>query len=334
MLLPKSGHTYVQERRGIAAVQSFAAATGQIWRETNTGDVGIDGHLEFVNNEGFATGKTVALQVKSGPSFFTHQMATGWKFYPEPKHRSYWEGYPLPVILVLHSPDVAASYWVDVRQHLRSPSSSEDAYVLVPRQNVLDKNAVLQVFETAGAQTDTFINDLDDVVRSMVARRSQNGSFPVSYFDLFTQGLTNLARSVYFQMDLALNAAEWHLAKSGSEFGIGVGEGEHEFLFGYVRFLLAQNLANVDFADCLVDWIDRQMQPRFVASLTTRGRQLVKLIHTMEAEMIKTGNLSNEGNLRVAQEGFFSTVPPSYFRRLPRIKRFQEMVEANLPAKK
>ncbi|MEH2566687.1 DUF4365 domain-containing protein [Bradyrhizobium sp. AZCC 2289] len=333
-MLPKSGHTYTQERRGIAAVQSFAAGTGQIWRETNTGDVGIDGHLEFVNAEGFATGKTVALQVKSGPSFFTHQVPTGWKFYPEPKHRSYWEGYPLPVILVLHNPDMAASYWVDVRQCLRSPASSEDAYVLVPHQNMLDEHAVPQIFETAGAQVDPFIYDLDDVVREMVARRSQNGSFPISYFDLFTQGLTNLARSVYFHMDLASNAAEWYLAESGSEFGVGVGEGEHEFLFGYVRFLLAQNLANVDFADCLIDWIDRKMQPRFVAPLTARGRRLVKAIHAMEAEMIKAGQLPNEEYLHVAQEGFFAMIPASYFRRLPRIQRFQEVIESNLLAKK
>lgn len=79
---------------------------------------------------------------------------------------------------------------------------------------------------------DPFIHDLDDVVRAMIARRSQNGSFPVSHFDLFTQGLTNLARSVYFEMDLGLNATKWYLEESGSEFGVGVGEGELEFLFG------------------------------------------------------------------------------------------------------
>jgi hypothetical protein len=48
MELPKASTSYVQERRGIAAVQGYAAAKGQIWRETMTGDVGIDGQLEFV----------------------------------------------------------------------------------------------------------------------------------------------------------------------------------------------------------------------------------------------------------------------------------------------
>jgi Domain of unknown function (DUF4365) len=70
MELPKASTNYVQERRGIAAVQGYAATKGQIWRETMTGDVGIDGQLEFVTPDGFATGRMVAVQVKAGPSLF------------------------------------------------------------------------------------------------------------------------------------------------------------------------------------------------------------------------------------------------------------------------
>ena len=67
MQLPKVGLSYAQERLGINALQNYAANTSQIWRETSTGDVGIDGNLEFVNPDGFATGKVIAVQVKSGP---------------------------------------------------------------------------------------------------------------------------------------------------------------------------------------------------------------------------------------------------------------------------
>ncbi|WP_139051675.1 DUF4365 domain-containing protein, partial [Pseudomonas amygdali] len=104
----------------IAAVQYYAARRNQIWRETGTGDVGIDGNIEFVNAEGFATGRIVAVQVKSGPSYFKNPTLTGWKFYPERKHRNYWESFSLPVLLVLHDPDTNKSYWADARQLLRS----------------------------------------------------------------------------------------------------------------------------------------------------------------------------------------------------------------------
>ena len=115
MELPKAGTTYVQERRGIASVQSYAAAKGLIWRETGTGDVGIDGQLEFVNSDGFATGRTIALQVKAGRSFFEHPTERGWKFYPKEMHRNYWEQFPLPVLLALHNTDNGETYWIDAR---------------------------------------------------------------------------------------------------------------------------------------------------------------------------------------------------------------------------
>jgi Domain of unknown function (DUF4365) len=322
-MLPKSPHTYVQERRGIAAVQRFAASKGQIWRETNTGDVGIDGQLEFVDAEGFATGRTLAVQVKSGPSFFRNEMTDGWKFYPDEKHRTYWERYPLPVILVLHNPETDSSYWTDVRQALRSPGNAGMAFIKVNEQDVLEKVELPQLFENAGVQTEVFIPDLEDVISSLVSRRCPNGSFPVSFFDLFTQGLTNICRALYFGMDLAMTAAEFNLEAAESEFGIGIGSQEHAFLFEYVRFLLAQNLADVDFADCLIDWVDNEMQPHFVAPLTARGRDLVKAIQAKESALVNSGQLAADGNLRVAQEGFFGMQPMSYFQRLPRIRQFQ-----------
>lgn len=83
MGFPKAGATYAQERLGIAAVQRYAAHRQQIWRETGTGDVGIDGNLEFVNTDGFATGRIVAVQVKSGRSYFGNTSPIGWKSYPK-----------------------------------------------------------------------------------------------------------------------------------------------------------------------------------------------------------------------------------------------------------
>jgi hypothetical protein len=68
--LPNLGATYAKERNGVVAVQSYAARAGQIFRETTTGDVGIDGQLEYVRPDGAVTGRTLGVQIKSGPSYF------------------------------------------------------------------------------------------------------------------------------------------------------------------------------------------------------------------------------------------------------------------------
>lgn len=327
MILPNVGRNYAQERKGIAAVQSYAASNSQIWRETGTGDIGIDGQIEFVNEEGFATGQIIAVQVKAGTSYFQYSTGDSWRFYPDTKHRNYWEKFPIPVLLILHNTDDNNSYWVDARQSLRKPTRIESSFIEIPKKNILQTSTPIDIFQHAGVINQGFISDINTILETLVSFKSKNGSFPLSYFDMFTQGLTSISRSIYFGMDLIINAVEYNLEANNSEFGMGMGADEYEFVFGFVQFLVAQNLAQIDYADCLIDWVDREMTPHFIAPLTSRGRSLVKLIHEKEKEMVLAGLISDAGYLHVAQEGFFEMVLLSYFNRLPRIRHFQNTLE-------
>lgn len=130
-------------------------------------------------------------------------------------------------------------------------------------------------------------------------------------------------------MGLVRNAVEYNLYASDSPFGMGMGDTEHRFtFFDFVKFLLAQGLAQIDYADCLIDWVDREMQLHFVAPLTSRGRALVSLIHKEEARLVAEGKLPDGAGLYVAQEGFFGMVPESYVQRLPRIRDLQNSITA------
>jgi Domain of unknown function (DUF4365) len=320
-MFPKAPPNLAQERLGITAVALAAARLGLIWRETLSVDVGIDGHLEFVDADGHATGQLVAVQVKSGSSYFATEDAQSWRFSPQAKHRAYWEHYPLPVLLVLYSPENDSGYWVDARRELRNPGGSGS--IAVPKANVLAKATAAELFEGTGTFDRPYVPDLRDVLATLVKSHSGNASFPVSHFDLFSLGLTNICRSIYFGMDLAMTIAEFNLAES--EFGVGFGDQEHEFLFNFIVFLLAQRLAYVDYSDCLIDWQNRQMQAHFVAPLTSRGRDLVALVGAEEDRLVAEGVLQPGQGLRVAQEAFFEMVPISYFRRLPRITQFRQV---------
>ena len=324
--LPKAGTNYMQERRGIAALQSYAADKGQIWRETDTGDVGIDGLLEFVDTDGFATGRTVAVQVKTGQSYFQSQSLVGWKYYPENKHRNYWEQFPVPVLLVLHNPHNGESYWVDARQALRVPAREDRAFLDIPRTNVLETTNPVDLFQTAGVIDQTFVPEIMHVLGQLVMTVSNESAFPLSYFDLFAHGLTNICRSIYYGTDLICNAVEFNLIAQGSKWGMSMGPSEHEFAFGFVKFLLAQNLAQIDYSDCLIDWVDRKMQPQFVAPLTSRGRALVDFIQRQEDRLVSSDAMPDGGGLHVAQEGYFEMVRLSYLSRLSRIKHFQDVL--------
>ena len=57
-------------------------------------DIGINGQLEFVYSDETASGRLIGAQIKAGASYFRNPTERGWKFYPEAKHRTYWELYP------------------------------------------------------------------------------------------------------------------------------------------------------------------------------------------------------------------------------------------------
>lgn len=73
-------------------------------------DKGIDAHVEVVQ-ENKATGRLLALQVKSGHSWFREPTEDGFVFRPKAKHVKYWLAHSLPVVVVLVNVDQETAYW-------------------------------------------------------------------------------------------------------------------------------------------------------------------------------------------------------------------------------
>lgn len=131
-----------------------------------------------------------------------------------------------------------------------------------------------------------------------------------------------------------MTVAEENLRLIESHFGVGVGEPEQEFLFNYIKFLVHQHIADIDFSDCMIDWYDRQMQPTFMAPLTSRGRELVSAIHELESTYKEEGSLSDTGLLHAAQESFVQQViTHSEIQRIELItnieKHYHELLQGN-----
>mgnify|MGYP004448080733 CR=1 FL=1 len=322
MSFPKYNQTNSQERLGVNAVAEAMAKIGQIWRETPMADVGIDGQIEYVSPEGFATGRMIAVQIKSGPSFFKESKEY-WIYHPDEKHRFYWERFPLPVLIILHNPDTNLSYWQDVRQILRGAKSSDAKGISIPKSNVLQTTSARTLFEGFAVLDQEFMS-VEEVLGYLIKTKSSNASFPVSYLNLFCSGLTNICRSLYFGMDVATTIAEVELHNQNSPFGVGVGDSEHNFLFDYIKFIVHQRIADVDFSDCMIDWYDRKIQPSFMAPLTSRGKELVQLIHNLEDKLKSEKKIEDTGYLHFAQESFVRLLfTPSDIQRIELISKVQ-----------
>ena len=80
-----------------------------IFREQLVCDHGIDAHIEF-RHEGQATGRLIALQIKTGDSYFAEENTEGYVFR-DTSHLRYWLDHSLSVLVVIVRPDTEEAFW-------------------------------------------------------------------------------------------------------------------------------------------------------------------------------------------------------------------------------
>ncbi len=120
------------ERMGVAAANLEFSSWGWAFRSQEVEDYGIDAHVEPFNGPSSPTGRLLALQIKSGESYFGEETDGGWWYRGKNRHLRYWLGHVLPVLIVLYDPVSRTMYWQHVTEDL--VVYSDDAWkILIPR---------------------------------------------------------------------------------------------------------------------------------------------------------------------------------------------------------
>jgi hypothetical protein len=102
--------------------QAFAIAgeTGQIFRQYSNSDWGIDGEIEFKDNNGKASGKRIYLQLKSGDSYLSTRKRDKAEIFTmkNQRHGAYWQQQAYPVMLVIRTSD-GTIRWMNITEYLQ-----------------------------------------------------------------------------------------------------------------------------------------------------------------------------------------------------------------------
>ena len=109
----------------------------------------MDAQVEVVKDRE-PTGKLIALQIKTGASYFRPK-GTDFVFYGKLRHLNYWSRHSLPVFLVLHDPEKKLTLWQKVERRLANVTDRGWS-ILVPAENVL--NASAETFLADGIASD------------------------------------------------------------------------------------------------------------------------------------------------------------------------------------
>lgn len=77
----------------------------------NEHDFGIDAYVDIVSENNLVTGQSVAMQIKSGDTFFKTKSPNRFTFYGEMKHLNYYMNNQSPVLIVICDTSKNKCYW-------------------------------------------------------------------------------------------------------------------------------------------------------------------------------------------------------------------------------
>lgn len=124
-----------------------------VFREQPIEDYGIDAQVE-ITVDGDVSGRLLALQIKSGLSWFDKPGPGGWWYSPDTNHLKYWLDHSLPVVVVFYHPETKRCHWQLVREETLTRTSTGGWKLLVPEDHVLDETARTSLREAAEDGTD------------------------------------------------------------------------------------------------------------------------------------------------------------------------------------
>lgn len=142
---PRSSDTTAQI--GVNAVEAIFLQMRWIFRRQLESDYGIDAHVETRDEDGNPSGQLVAIQIKSGASFF-RKRGDDCVFYGEQRHLDYWDKHCLPVLLVLHNPEDGMTLWQRVERHLVTEATNGAWSITIPKWRILTEEAARSILDS------------------------------------------------------------------------------------------------------------------------------------------------------------------------------------------
>lgn len=142
--------TQALEQILIGHMMAIAGEANQIFRPVTMFDHGIDGEVEFKDNDGKASGKRIYIQLKSGNSYLRTRKSDGSEVFDvsNERHLEYWINQPVDVYLVIRQTDELSGQqvirWMNVTRYLKARKDKKSRQIIFQGEK-LDMEAVWKV---------------------------------------------------------------------------------------------------------------------------------------------------------------------------------------------
>ena len=142
--MPTYKRSAVTAKEGLNFVRTAVESGGSLFiKIEQENDLGVDALIEFIQNER-PLNKQVAVQIKSGASYFTAE--SNECAFPVRTHAEYWSKHPLPVYGIVYVPALRSAYWVNIKRFLQAESKATVIRFTATEANRLDATSFPRLF--------------------------------------------------------------------------------------------------------------------------------------------------------------------------------------------
>jgi tetratricopeptide (TPR) repeat protein len=217
---------------------------GWILRRQADHDWGIDAQVETTDSNKRPSGRLLALQIKTGVSYFKNATTGGWYHPVKNQHAQYWWGHSLPVVVVLVDLAENQAYW-QLANADTLESTGKHWKIFLPREQIVRAAGepwALLADEAAAKAADRFDLNLGlvpptaaDGVRTLLSSGDPRAALLLSYLAEHRlrprKILTSLSKNPPAWLK-SIGAAGWRI--------LGAFANEHElFVDSYESFIRA-----------------------------------------------------------------------------------------------
>jgi hypothetical protein len=128
--------TQALEQILIGHMLAICGEANQVFRPVSMFDYGIDGEVEFKDDDGRPSGKKVYVQLKSGNSYLRTRKSDGREVFDvkNDRHLEYWLSQPVDVYLVIRQTDPQtgeqAIRWMNVTRYLKNRKDKQSRQII------------------------------------------------------------------------------------------------------------------------------------------------------------------------------------------------------------
>ncbi len=122
-------------------------------------DFGIDAFIDIINNFGEITGKTIALQIKTGNSYFSKENELGWEYRGHLSHLNYYLNHDIPVLIFLVNDETEEIFWAHCNPE-KTTRTGDSWKITIPKKQKLTQNSKLDIKEFISPEVD-YVSQLE-----------------------------------------------------------------------------------------------------------------------------------------------------------------------------